>query len=44
VQVFNFYNRRNEWFVEYDARDSSRKPNVVPMLPVLPTFGFEFRF
>ena len=44
VQVFNFYNRRNEWFVEYDARDSSRKPNVVPMLPVLPTFGFDFRF
>ena len=44
VQVFNFYNRRNEWFVEYDAEDSSKKPAVTGMMPVLPTFGFDFRF
>jgi len=44
LQVVNFYNRRNEWFVEYDAEDSSKKPQVVHMLPVLPTFGFDFRF
>ena len=44
VQVFNIYNRRNEWFVEYDTEDSSKKPNVVRMFPVLPTFGIDFRF
>lgn len=43
-QFFNFYNRRNEWFVEYDAEDSSKKPRVVQMFPILPTFGFDFRF
>lgn len=44
LQFFNFYNRRNEWFVEYDPDDSSKSPKVAKMLPVLPTFGFDFRF
>jgi hypothetical protein len=44
LQFFNFYNRRNEWFVEYDSEDSSKKPKVAKMLPVLPTFGFDFKF
>ena len=44
LQFFNFYNRRNEWFVEYDPEDSSKKPKVAHMLPVLPTLGFDFRF
>ena len=43
-QIYNIYNRRNEWFVEYNAEDSSKKPQVVPMLPIMPTFGFDFRF
>jgi hypothetical protein len=43
-QFFNFYNRRNEWFVEYDPNDANTKPKVARMLPVLPTFGFDFRF
>ena len=43
-QFFNFYNRHNEWFVEYDAEDSRKKPRVVQMFPILPTFGFDFRF
>lgn len=43
-QIFNIYNRHNEWFIEYDAEDSSKKPKVVRMLPILPTFGFDFRF
>ena len=41
-QFFNFYNRRNEWFVEYDASDASKKPRVAQMFPILPTFGFDF--
>ena len=44
LQIFNLYNRRNEWFIQYDAEDSEREPTVVRMLPVLPTFGFDFRF
>ena len=43
-QIFNVYNLRNEWFIEYDAEDSTKKPKVVKMLPVVPTFGFDFRF
>ena len=44
LQIFNLYNRRNEWFIQYDPGDSENEPTVVPMLPVLPTFGFDFRF
>ena len=44
LQIFNFYNRRNEWFIEYDREDFNRDPAVVKMLPVIPTFGFDFRF
>jgi len=43
-QVFNVYNLQNEWFIEYDAEDSSKKPKVVKMLPIVPTFGLDFRF
>lgn len=43
VQVFNAYNRRNEWFVENDdGGDSS--PRVFKMLPVVPTLGIDFGF
>ncbi len=44
VQIFNAYNRRNEWFVQYDPNDSTEQPIVVKMLPIVPTFGFDFRF
>ena len=44
LQIFNLYNRRNEWFIQYDPEDSEQEPTVVRMLPVLPTFGFDFRF
>ena len=44
VQIFNAYNRRNEWFVQYDPNDSTEQPLVVRMLPIVPTFGFDFRF
>ena len=43
-QFFNFYNRHNEWFVEYDVSDASKKPRVARMFPILPTFGFDFRW
>ena len=44
LQIFNLYNRRNEWFIQYDPEDSEQPPTVVRMLPILPTFGFDFRF
>jgi len=44
LQIANAYNRRNEWFIQYDAEDSEKPPQIVRMLPVIPTFGFDFRF
>ena len=44
VQVFNVYNRRNEWFVQYDTSESDVDPEVVKMLPILPTIGINFSF
>ena len=44
LQIFNAYNRRNEWFIQYDPNDSTEQPIVVRMLPIVPTFGFDFRF
>ena len=44
LQVFNVYNRRTEWFVQYDPELGSVEPEVVTMLPVLPTVGIDFKF
>ena len=44
VQIFNFYNRRNEWFIQYDPENSEERPAVARMLPIIPTFGIDFRF
>ena len=40
VQVFNAFNRRNEWFVIFDDNE----PDVVKMLPIVPTLGINFNF
>ena len=44
LQVFNVYNRRNEWFVQYDTDNPQTEPKVVKMLPILPTLGVDFAF
>lgn len=44
IQIFNAYSRRNEWFVQYDTEHSATKPKVVKMLPIIPTFGLNFKF
>ena len=44
LQIFNVYNRRNEWFIQYDPEDSNKRPAVAKMLPIMPTFGFDFSF
>ena len=43
LQVFNVYNRRNEWFVEND-NGGDQTPKVFKMLPVVPTLGVDFGF
>lgn len=40
VQAFNVFNRRNEWFVLFDETE----PEVVRMLPIVPTLGINFNF
>lgn len=44
VQVFNVYSRRNEWFVQYDIDGSAAEPEVIKMLPIVPSVGINFRF
>lgn len=43
-QVYNLYNRRNEWFIQYDTENAKAKPEVVKQLPVIPTLGVNFEF
>lgn len=44
LQIFNAYSRRNEWFVQYDTDNPDTQPEVVQMLPIVPTFGINFSF
>ena len=44
LQIFNAYNRRNEWFVQYDTDNPSTEPEVIKMLPVVPSLGLNFKF
>ena len=40
VQAFNVFSRRNEWFVLFDETE----PEVIKMLPIVPTLGINFNF
>ena len=44
LQVFNAYSRRNEWFVQFDAGNPTVEPDVIKMLPIVPTIGINFKF
>ena len=44
LQVFNLYNRRNEWFITYDPNHDGAGADVIKMLPIVPTLGINFRF
>ena len=44
LQVFNAYSRRNEWFVQFDAENPTVDPDVIKMLPIVPTLGINFKF
>ena len=44
IQVFNVYSRRNEWFVQFDPDAIQTDPEVVKMLPIVPTLGINYAF
>ena len=44
LQVFNVYSRRNEWFVQFDPDSIQTDPEVVKMLPIVPTVGINYTF
>jgi len=44
LQIFNVYNRRNEWFIQYNTDGRSTDVKVVHQLPIVPTFGINFAF
>ncbi|MGD8869377.1 MAG: TonB-dependent receptor plug domain-containing protein, partial [Gemmatimonadales bacterium] len=44
IQVFNVYSRRNEWFVQYNLDDAVAEPDVVRMLPIVPSLGINVEF
>jgi hypothetical protein len=44
VQIFNVYNRRNEWFVQYNTDRGLVEPDVIKMLPIVPSAGINFEF
>ncbi len=43
-QVFNVYNHRNVWYKEFDTSKNPIKVTDVRLLPIIPTFGFNFEF
>ena len=44
IEIFNVYNRRNEWFVQYDTSGEVTDPSVVGMLPMIPSLGVNVEF
>lgn len=44
LEVFNLYNRRNEWFVQYDTEGDVTEATVVRQLPLIPSVGVNFEF
>lgn len=43
-QIYNVYNRRNVWFKQFDNSKNPAEITDVKLLPILPTFGFDFKF
>ena len=44
IEVFNLYNRRNEWFVQYETEGPVTEATVVRMLPMIPSVGVNIEF
>ncbi len=44
AEIFNLYNRRNEWFVQYETDGPVTEATVVYMLPLIPSVGVNIEF
>jgi hypothetical protein len=44
IQIFNVTNHRNVWFKEFNTEKNPTEVANVRLLPVIPTFGFDFEF
>lgn len=44
AEIFNLYNRRNEWFVQYNTEEEVTEATVVRMLPLIPSVGVNLEF
>ena len=44
IEIFNVYNRRNEWFVQYETDGPVTETTVVRMLPLIPSVGVNIEF
>ena len=44
LEVFNLYNWRNEWYVQYDTDEDVTEATVVRQLPLIPSVGVNFDF
>lgn len=43
-QIYNVYNHRNVWFRQFDNSKNPAEITDVKLLPILPTFGIDFKF
>ncbi len=43
-QIFNVYNYRNIWFKNFDYSENPVEVTDVKLLPIIPSFGVEFKF
>ena len=44
IEIFNVYNRRNEWFVQYETEGPVTEASVIRMLPLIPSVGVNLEF
>jgi len=44
LELFNVYNRRNEWFVQYNRDEVTVDAEVAKMLPIIPSLGLTVWF
>lgn len=44
LQIFNVYNHRNEWTINYDTRQNPATKQIVYLLPILPTISLSVTF
>jgi hypothetical protein len=44
IEIFNVYNRRNEWFVQYSLGSETVEADMVRMLPLIPSVGVNIEF